>query len=129
MKAKAISSCEGEDYDNNLGDPEELSQDLAMLVRKFQKFSRRGWFGKSSKDDVKKSESSSCNYNKTTCHKCKKSGHYNADCPLREKKLKEKKYNDDSSKDNNKMSSKSSSQKKSSSRKAWELIGKEMDSK
>ncbi|XP_040251555.1 uncharacterized protein [Aegilops tauschii subsp. strangulata] len=42
LEAKEISSSEGENSDNNLGDPEELSQALAMLVRKFQKFSRRG---------------------------------------------------------------------------------------
>ena len=35
LKAKAISSSEGEESDSSLGDPEELSQELAMLVRKF----------------------------------------------------------------------------------------------
>ena len=38
LKAKEISSSEGEDSGSSLGDPEELSQELAMLVRKFQKF-------------------------------------------------------------------------------------------
>ena len=37
LKAKAVSSSEGEDSDSSLGDPEELSRELAMLVRKFQK--------------------------------------------------------------------------------------------
>src|SRR6266566_4523267 len=59
LKAKAISSSEDEESNSSLGDPEELSQELAMLVRKFQKFSRRGRFGKSSKSGMKKSESSS----------------------------------------------------------------------
>ena len=35
LKAKAVSESEGEDSGSNLGDPEELSQELAMLVRKF----------------------------------------------------------------------------------------------
>ena len=45
LKAKAVSGFKGEDSDSSLGDPEELIQELAMLVRKFQKFSRRGRFG------------------------------------------------------------------------------------
>ena len=51
LKAKAISESEAEDSGSSLGDPEELSQELAMLVKKFQKFSRRGRFGKSSRSD------------------------------------------------------------------------------
>ena len=35
LKAKAVSESEGEDFVSSLGDPEELSQELAMLVRKF----------------------------------------------------------------------------------------------
>ena len=35
LKAKAVSEFEGEDSGNSLGDPEELSQELEMLVRKF----------------------------------------------------------------------------------------------
>src|SRR6266496_1898590 len=42
LKAKAVSESEGEDSDSSLGDPKEISEVLAMLVRKFQKFSRRG---------------------------------------------------------------------------------------
>ena len=139
LKAKAISSSEGEESDSSLGDPEELSQELAMLVRKFQKFSRRGRFGKSSKSGMKKSDSSSSDYKKRTCHKCKKYGHFISECPLWEKESRKKKYKDDSSDDSKKMkkSSKSSSAKSSSSkssshknnlRKARALIGKEMDS-
>src|SRR3989337_3153935 len=96
-----------------------------MLVKKFQKFSRRGRFGKSSRGDGMKSDSSSRDYKKRTCHKCKKPGHFITDCPQWEKESKKKKYKDDSSDDSKKKkksskssSSKSSSHKKSSSKKA-----------
>ena len=42
LKAKAISSSEEDDSDGSIGDPEEFGQELAMLVRKFQRFTRRG---------------------------------------------------------------------------------------
>ena len=51
LKAKAVSESEDEDSDSSLGDPEELSHDLALLVKKFQKFSRRGRFGKPSRSN------------------------------------------------------------------------------
>lgn len=35
LKAKAVFESEGEDSVSSLGDPEELSQELAMLMRKF----------------------------------------------------------------------------------------------
>ena len=103
MKAKAVSESEGEDSGSNLGDLEELSQELAMLVRKFQKFPRRGRFGKSSRND----DFSSRDYKKRTCHKCKKPGHYMSDCSLWEKQSKKKKYKDDDS-DESKKKKKSS---------------------
>ena len=106
-----------------------------MLVKKFQRFTRRGQFGKSSRRDMRKSESASEDYKKRTCHKCKKSGHYIADCPRWGKESKKKKYKDDSSDDSKKKkksskssSSKPSSHKKTSFRKARALSGKEMDS-
>src|SRR3954463_11976978 len=37
LKAKAVSESEDEDSGSSLGDPEELSHDLALLVKKFQK--------------------------------------------------------------------------------------------
>ena len=84
-----------------------------MLVREFQKFSRRGRFGKSSRSD----DSSSHDYKNRTSHKCKKSGHYMSDCPQWEKESKKKKYKDYSSDDSKKKkkSSKSSSSKSSKS--------------
>ena len=48
LKAKAVSTSE-EESDSSSDDPEELSQELALLVKKFQKFSRRGRFEKSSR--------------------------------------------------------------------------------
>ena len=35
LKAKAVSESKGEDSGSSLGDPKELSQELAMFVRKF----------------------------------------------------------------------------------------------
>ena len=77
LKAKAVSESEDEDSGSSLGDPEELSHELALLVKKFQKFSRRGRFGKSSRSNY----SSSNDYKKRLYHKCKKPGHYIHDCP------------------------------------------------
>ena len=77
LKAKAVSKFEGEDSGSSLGDPEELSQELALLVKKFQKFSRRGRFGRPSRSN----DSSSSDYKKRLCHKWKKPGHYIQDCP------------------------------------------------
>ena len=60
LKAKAVSESEDEDSGSSLGDPEELSQELALLMKKFQKFSRHGRFGKSSRSN----DSSSNDYKK-----------------------------------------------------------------
>lgn len=106
LKAMVVSESKAKDSGSILGDREELSQVLAMLVRKFQKFPHRGHFGKSSRND----DSSSHDYTKRTCHKCKKPGHYMLDCALWEKESKKKKYKDDDSDDSKKKkkSSKSS---------------------
>ena len=80
-EASEESESECEDSGSSLGDPEELSQELALLVKKFQKFSRRGRFGKSSRSDDLRLDSSSHDYKKRLCHKCKKPGHYIQDCP------------------------------------------------
>ena len=48
FQTSSEDDSECEDSGSSLGDPEELSQELALLVKKFQKFSRRGRLGKSS---------------------------------------------------------------------------------
>mgnify|MGYP000933062322 CR=1 FL=1 len=74
-KAKAISSSEEEEVSEcSTYDSEEIGRELAMLVRKFQKFPKRNRFGKSSKYDSKNTEASARDYDKRTCHKCKKTG-------------------------------------------------------
>nr|XP_020160337.1 uncharacterized protein LOC109745635 [Aegilops tauschii subsp. strangulata] len=133
-KAKAISSSEEVEVSKcSTDDADEIGRELAMLVRKFQKFSERNRFGKSSKYDSKNTETSACDYDKTTCHKCKKTCPYIADCPLWKKGSKKKRSSkdddsDDKKKKSSKSSSKSSSKKKSTSDRARAFIGKEMDS-
>nr|XP_020172942.1 uncharacterized protein LOC109758493 [Aegilops tauschii subsp. strangulata] len=117
-KAKAISSSEEEEDvpECSTDDAEEIGQELAMLVRKFQKFSKRNYFGKSSKYDSKNTKASARDYEKRTCHKCKKTGHYIADCPLWKKGSKKKRScKDDGSDDKKRKLSKSSSKKKAPS--------------
>ena len=110
-----------------------------MLVKKFQKFSKKNRFGKSSRSSSKNDEASSRDYKKRACHKCKKPGHYISECPQwdketkkkkKKKKKKSKEYDSDDKKKkkSSKSSSKSSSHKKSSSGKARAFISKEMDS-
>jgi hypothetical protein len=133
-KAKAISSSEEEEeYESRSGGAEEIGRELAMLAKKFQKFSKKNRFGKSSKYDSKNTgEASARDNNKRTYHKCKKPGHYIADCPLwlmKKKKSRDDDVSDGKKKKSSKSSSKSSSHKKSSSSKARAFLGKEMDSK
>ncbi|XP_037437519.1 uncharacterized protein LOC119304953 [Triticum dicoccoides] len=138
LKAKAkvkesSSKEEQEASECNTDDVEKIGREMAILVRKFQKFSKRNHFGKSSKYDPKNAEASARDYDKITCHKCKKPDHYVADCPLCKKGSKKKKYSkdddsDDKKKKSSKSSSKSSSKKKRTSSRAPTFIGKEMDS-
>ena len=138
LKAKVVSSSE-EESDCSSGDPEDIGKELAMLVKKFQKFTKNKGFRKSSRSRSINDEVSTHDYNKRTCHKCKKPGHYISECPQwdneTKKKKKSKEYDSDdkkkkkSSKYSSKSSSKSSSHKKSSSSKACAFVGKEVDSK
>ena len=133
MKAKTISSSE-EESDCSSGDPEDIGKELAMLVKKFQKFTKKKGFRKSSRSSSRNDEASTHDHKKRTCHKCKKPGHYISECPQwdnekKKKKKKSKEYDsDDKKKKSSKSSSKSSSHKKSSSGKARAFVGKEMDS-
>jgi hypothetical protein len=132
LKAKAVSSSEDSDCCSDSA--EDIGRELAKLVEKFQKFTKKNHFGKSSKYDSQKDEASTRDYKKRTCHKCKRSCHYIADCPQWEKESKKKKSKDYDSDDKkkkkkqSKSSSKSSSRKSSYSSKARAFVGKEMDS-
>ena len=109
-----------------------------MLMKKFQNFSKKKHFRKSSRSSSRNDEASTHDYKKRTCHKCKKPGHYISESPHwdneNNKKKKSKEYDSDdkkkkkSSKSSSKSTSKSSSHKKSSSGKARAFVGKEMDS-
>ena len=110
-----------------------------MLVKKFQKFTKKKGFRKSSRSSSRNDEASTHDHKKRTCHKCKKPGHYISECPhwdneTKKKKKKSKEYDSDdkkkkkSSKSSSKSSSRSSSHMKSSSSKARAFVGKEMDS-
>ena len=111
-----------------------------MLVKKFQKFTKKKGFRKSSRSTSRNDEASTHDHKKRTCHKCKKPGHYISECPQwynekkKKKKKKSKEYDSDdkkkkkSSKSYSKSLLKSSSHKKSSSSKARAFVGKEMDS-
>src|ERR1043165_4486568 len=124
LKAKARKSSSDEDSKADSDDPEALSWELALLTRKFQKFSRRNRFGGSSRSTFRKTkDDDAVDSRKRVCHKYKKPGHYIADCPRWEKeaklkKKKKKKSKDDSSDEKSKMkcsrSSKSGGYKKSS---------------
>ena len=107
MKAKAISSSE-EESDCSSGDPEDIGNELAMFVKKFQKFTKKKGFRKSSRSSSRNDEASPNDHKKRTCHKCKKPGHYISECPQwdnEKKKKKSKEYDSDDKK--KKKSSKS----------------------
>src|SRR6187399_719531 len=136
LKAKVVSSSE-EESDCSSDDPEDIGKDLAMLVKKFQKLTRKKGFRKSSRSSSRNDEASAHDYKKRTCHKCKKPGHYISECPKwdnEKKKKKSKEYDSDDkkkkkySKSSSKSSSKYSSHKKNSSGKPRAFVRKEMDS-
>src|SRR3954453_20514436 len=112
-----------------------LSRELALLTRKFQRFTKKNRFGNSSRSSSRKSkDDDSVEARKRVCHKCKKPGHYIADCPLWEKeaKLKKKKKGKDESSDEktkkkSSRSSRSTGYRNSNSRKARAYLGKELD--
>jgi len=86
LKAKARKSSSDEDSEDDSDDPEALSRELALLTKRFQKFSRRNHFGGSSRPTFRKTkDDDSVDLRKRVCHKCKKPGLYIADCPRWEK--------------------------------------------
>src|SRR4051812_26504343 len=135
LKARARRVSSDEESEADTDDPETLSRELALLTRKFQRFTKKNRFGSSSRSSSRKSkDDESVEARKRVCHKCKKPGHYIAECPLWEKEArlkKKKKGKDDSSDEKTKKkssrSSKSAGYRNSSSRKARAYLGKELD--
>ena len=98
LKAKASkhSSSEGSSASGTESDdPSGIGKDLALIVKRFNRFQR-----KSSSSSPKKSYSSKRSSNKYSsrnssakencCYKCKKPGHFIANCPLWEVENKSK---------------------------------------
>src|SRR3954469_23186589 len=136
LKARARRVSSDEESEADTDHPETLSRELALLTRKFQRFTKKNRFGSSSRSSSRKSkDDDSVEARKRVCHKCKKPGHYIAECPLWEKEArlkKKKKEKDDSSdekiKKKSSRSSKSTGYRNSNSRKARAYLGKELDS-
>ena len=80
LKAKVVSSSE-EESDSCSEDPKDIGKELAMLVKKFQKFTKKKGFRKSSRSSSRNDEASTRDHKKRTCHKCKKPSHYISECP------------------------------------------------
>ena len=68
LKAKAVSSSE-EESDCSSKDPEYIGKDLPMLMKKFQRFTRKKGSRQSSRSSSRNDEPSSHDYEKRTCHK------------------------------------------------------------
>src|SRR4051812_4773907 len=135
LKAKARKTSSVDESEADSKDPKALSRELALLTRKFQKFTRRNRFGGSSRPSSRRDKDGDfVDSRKRVFHKCKKPGHYIADCPRWEKeaKLKKKKSKDDSSdekaKKKSSRSSKSGGYKKSRPREAPAYIRNKMNS-
>ena len=75
LKAKVVYSSE-EESDSCSEDPEDIGKELAMLVKKLHRFTKKKDFRKSSRSNSRNDEASSHDYKKRTCPKCKKPGHY-----------------------------------------------------
>jgi hypothetical protein len=121
-KAKADSSSKDEkESEYSSDEAKEIGKELVVLVKKFKRFSKKKSFRKSLKHS-RNTDASTQDYDKRTRHKCKKPGHYIADCHLWKKdNNKKKKGRDDDSDDKRKKSAKSSS--KSSSHKKAAQVG------
>src|SRR3954466_4734413 len=102
LKDKEHKVSSDEEYEADSNDPEALDRELALLTRKFQKFTKKNRFRNSSRSVSRRNrDNDSVDSRKRVCHKCKKHGHYIAECPLWEKeaKMKKKKKGKDDSSD------------------------------
>ena len=62
-----------------------------MLVKKFQKCTKKKGFRKSSRSSSRNDEASDYDHKKRTYHKCKKPSHYISECPQWDNEKKKKK--------------------------------------
>src|SRR3954462_3970967 len=127
LKAKAsrhsspeVSSASGVESD----DPASIGKDLALIMRRFNRFQRKGfsspkknYSSKHSSSSSHRSSSRSSPAKDNCCYKCKKPGHYIVDCPLWEVEHKSKHpHKDSSSKHDRSSKSYESKRHESSSR-------------
>src|ERR1044071_8187778 len=93
IKAKASHHSSPEassESDGASDDPENIGKDLALIMRRFNRFQRRNSSSPKKKSSSRHSRNSSqhrsSSRNSTAkdncCYKCKKPGHFIADCPL-----------------------------------------------
>src|SRR3954471_8263586 len=128
LKAKAsrcsspeVSSASGVESD----DPASIGKDLALIMKRFDRFQRKGFSSPkksySSRNSSRTSHRSSSRSSPTKdncCYKCKKPGHFIAECPLWEAEFKAKhSFRDSSSRSHRSSKSHESRRHDSSSRK------------
>src|SRR3954471_10489566 len=112
LKAKASkhSSSEGSSaLGSESDDPSGIGKDLALIVKRFNRFQRKSSSSSprksySSKRSSDKYSSRNSSAKENCCYKCKKPGHFIADCPLWEVKHKSKNSHSHSSRKSYKSS-------------------------